>query len=101
MSNLPLNRRSFLSGLGLFTILPSAGRIWKALRSEPETFLVSAVDLCSDYERYCAFEWKPTHGWFCTVTGSRWAITEFRALSPDESLRYAEQRKSIPIGRPV
>lgn len=101
MSNLPLNRRSFLSGLGLFTILPSAGRIWKALRPEPETFLVSAVDLRSDYERFCSFDWVPTHGWFCTITNSRWASTEFRALSHDESLRYAKQLKSIPIGRPV
>ena len=73
-----------------------------AAAGTPETFLVfGGVDLRSDYERFCSFDWVPTHGWFCTVTNSRWTNTDFRAMSPDERLRYAKQLKDIPIGRPV
>lgn len=88
-----LTRRSFLSGLGLFTILPSAGRVWKALRSESKILLVSAVDLRSDYERYCSPDAGPTHGWFVTVTGSEWVFTGPRALSRAESLGWGKSFK--------
>jgi len=29
------NRRAFLGTLGLFSILPGAGRVWKAIRADP------------------------------------------------------------------
>lgn len=30
-----MNKRTFLRTLGLFSILPGAGRVWKAVRAEP------------------------------------------------------------------
>ena len=42
-----MNRRSFvrkLAGIGLFTILPGAGRIWKAERQSPYRWLPNDVD---------------------------------------------------------
>jgi len=41
-----MNRRSFvrkLAGIGLFTILPGAGRIWKAERQSPYQWLPNTV----------------------------------------------------------
>ena len=32
MKTKPVNRRNFIKGLGLFMILPSAGRVWKATK---------------------------------------------------------------------
>lgn len=31
-----MNKRTFLRTLGLFTILPGAGRVWKAVRVPPQ-----------------------------------------------------------------
>lgn len=31
-----MNKRTFLRTLGLFSILPGAGRVWKAVRAEPQ-----------------------------------------------------------------
>lgn len=31
-----MNRRSFLGTLGVFSILPGAGRVWRAMRPVPE-----------------------------------------------------------------
>lgn len=31
-----MNRRSFLGALGVFSILPGAGRVWKAVRVPPQ-----------------------------------------------------------------
>lgn len=31
-----MNRRSFLGALGVFSILPGAGRVWRAMRPAPK-----------------------------------------------------------------
>lgn len=39
-----MTKRSFLSGLGAFFILPSAGRIWKAIAPEPQFAMAPCCD---------------------------------------------------------
>lgn len=59
-----MNRRSFLTNLALsFTILPSAGRVWKAVvnpRNIPNPAYVNATFECFIFTSAPSFQWLPS-----------------------------------------
>lgn len=66
-----MNRRAFLGTLGVFSILPGAGRVWRAVRPAPWYF-VSGLCNYNDYEAFCSKEpLAYTHGWFIRRTDGK------------------------------
>lgn len=66
-----MNRRAFLGTLGVFSILPGSGRVWRAVRPAPWYF-VSGFSNVNDYERFCSAEpLAYTHGWFVRRTDGK------------------------------
>lgn len=70
------SRRAFLGTLGLFSILPGAGRVWKAVRADPlaeiDTRFACVVDYCGVIEyQEPSPEWVQAMGDINRSTGPR------------------------------
>lgn len=47
-----MNRRSFLGALGVFAILPGAGRVWRAVREPALTFRANTIGVVPTLETF-------------------------------------------------
>jgi hypothetical protein len=83
------NRRAFLGTLGLFSILPSAGRVWKAIRADPlseiDTRFACVVDYCGVIEYQ-----EPTPEWVQAMNDAVLGPGPRIRPSPAESQAFLE-----------
>jgi len=81
-----MNRRAFLGTLGVFSILPGAGRVWRAVRNPEPVF--SFVCLGYPIEITGAL---PTGAYFVEKLAKGGYLWHWRDLTPVESEGYARQ----------
>lgn len=85
-----MNRRAFLGTLGVFSILPGAGRVWRAIRTVRHWVLVRPYYNYNDAEAWCTpHPLPPTSGTFMSVVGDQFVFRDER-FAPEESEAYAK-----------
>lgn len=90
-----MNRRAFLGTIGAFSILPGAGRIWRAVKPDVVRGVIANVAYCySDYELWCMKEAPlPTHATFV-----KWVKGKFEFELRKMTLKEATDYRDLTLG---
>ena len=91
-----MNRRAFLGTLGVFSILPGAGRVWRAIRPVRHWVLVRPYYNYNDAEVWCSpHPLPPTSGTFMSLIIKSPADFQFvfrdERFTAEESEAYAKK----------
>ena len=74
-----MNRRAFLGTLGVFSILPGAGRVWWAIRPVRHWVLVRPYYNYNDVERFfLGYSLPPTSGTFMSLVDGQFVFRDER-----------------------